>query len=1158
MAVSTVENYSNLDKKELTKDKLLKNEQFIQDAQTFLIDRGGYKADEILNPEDAYNAYMEHFRYQNVNEYTASRDLIYAQTETDDEGRERMGRLMNTFDRMDSDLGWEAAKDYLGGVFTAPSTYAGIFTFGAGKAGALAAQQGVKFGIRQALKQGGLRGATGSVAVDATASAGTIAAQEKTRVETIEGKDEIDWTNVGIGTAISTIASGTIGGITGTKQALSSFEAEKVAINTIKAQKKAILDANNNYTKKVFLGQAKGLTDAELKAVKDSAKELKKKLSLAETIPEELAEGKKLKQELTKEEVWGVNSKGMNLSLDEKHLENIAAAGARVYHLIPPRFKEDGTQVVKGSKEDLEERFSSRITRGITDGGISPDMLGKVLKDHNVTVEQLGYLYAEEISRAGKVLGGQGILKKQQKELFKKMNEIDAKLYEMGDFTSKARKALDDKAVFGMSSIGKGITHLNKARIGMMTIQLATTARNTTNGYMRNYVYALDNLGAGLYNVAKGNISKIKNASDKVLKDEADIAVRTGVAQLRNARQAVFLKDLVLGMTSNKTEALVRLFKDPAFGRSEQAKELFREMGDVGLATSTNGGLVGVARFLNGLNTMSDNMFKRAIFSRELDAIIQRNTGQRLEDVLTSGKFGSIDPKAISEAANRALDFTYQTGKFRGKGGFANDTFDYIIRAGSTVPGSFVTPFPRYLVNQFRFIYEHTPVLGMINTAGILNKTDTAERFGKQIGGLVTLYAMLQMRANLGDENTTAFEYNTPQMGPLKSNGYYDARANLGPFSAFAVAADYLYKLMPNLDTTTYKINIGDMEFDTLIKQNPRIAKDVGYSSRDLVYALTGGQGRGGTGLQFIDAALDMGLNGINMSEERWQEPMVRFLADSINTVTVGAGVIKDLVATIDPDFRKVPDNTDVSLFGYFMKQATRSFPQTTDPEVDGLLGYTGVGPDRTGVSERPTRSGGTTMVNPLLKLSLGLSEQEEKTLVEKELTRLNLDFFEYAPRKIKLDSSLGNKAKKFMAEYVENEISSYVRSDEYITGIKTDFEKRLNLKNKIHHFRQMARERVLDPKSAPNEEEVLRVHKAKFYDLPKDTQKFLNYRYREELKRDGWSESSDTISGNIAEDDAFVRAFSILERLKESDTKLYQFYTRPTVSGVTVSKQAK
>ena len=42
--------------------------------------------------------------------------------------------------------------------------------------------------------------------------------------------------------------------------------------------------------------------------------------------------------------------------------------------------------------------------------------------------------------------------------------------------------------------------NINKARIGMMTVQLATTTRNTTNGYMRNFIYAFDNFGAGLYN----------------------------------------------------------------------------------------------------------------------------------------------------------------------------------------------------------------------------------------------------------------------------------------------------------------------------------------------------------------------------------------------------------------------------------------------------------------------------------------------------------------------------------------------------------------------------------------------------------------------------------------------------------------------------------
>ena len=91
---------------ELSRENLLKNEDFLNDARLFLIDRDGYSAKEVQNDEDVYDAFLEHFRYQNVNEFTATRDLIYAQSQADDEGRARMGRLMNTFDRMDSELGW--------------------------------------------------------------------------------------------------------------------------------------------------------------------------------------------------------------------------------------------------------------------------------------------------------------------------------------------------------------------------------------------------------------------------------------------------------------------------------------------------------------------------------------------------------------------------------------------------------------------------------------------------------------------------------------------------------------------------------------------------------------------------------------------------------------------------------------------------------------------------------------------------------------------------------------------------------------------------------------------------------------------------------------------------------------------------------------------
>ena len=235
----------------------------------------------------------------------------------------------------------------------------------------------------------------------------------------------------------------------------------------------------------------------------------------------------------------------------------------------------------------------------------------------------------------------------------------------------------------------------------------------------------------------------------------------------------MMMKDLWLNTTSVTTDAAVRLLKDTELGNNAVAKELFKEMGDIGSFTDADGGLVAAARWLNGLNTMSDNMFKRAIFSRELDRLIFTQTGESLETVLKEGKFPLIDNKLIAEAANEALEFTYQTGRFKGREGIANDVFDTVIKVFSTPGLSAAVPFPRYLVNQLRFWYEHMPVLGMVNMGGILNKPGKkgtynklkldADSFGKQITGGATLFAFLQMRANLGDESTGAFEYNYPE-----------------------------------------------------------------------------------------------------------------------------------------------------------------------------------------------------------------------------------------------------------------------------------------------------------------------------------------------------------------------------------------------------------
>jgi len=451
--------------------------------------------------------------------------------------------------------------------------------------------------------------------------------------------------------------------------------------------------------------------------------------------------GKKLKLDNAPE-------KGTLLSLDEKILRNIGSAAGEIVDKIEPRVKfVDGkdVKILKGSKEDLEERITSRIARGISSGQISTDGFMGVLKAHNLSATEFGALYAAEMSQAGRTLQTASVLSRaERKKLFDDLTDLDKALVTLGDTTEAARNAVTQRADRGLvlNKAGDFFRALNKTRIGLMTIQAATTVRNTTNGYMRNYVYALDNLGAGAFNYVKGSYRLARGSSDKELMKGAEFAVKEGIAQLRAGGQSLLLKDMVFGLQGIDTAILTKVFKDPKLGNSDIAKQLFRELGDIGTSVGDDSGnMLKTARFLNKFNTLSDNVFKSAIFSREIDKFIKTDAADvfkkkninGLSDLISSGNFRMMDDKALSGAMEKALDFTYQTGKFRGKQGVFNSAADTFIQASASQFGSAFVPFPRYIVNQFRFVYEHAPVVGMLDLGGVLNKSGTSDRFGKQL-----------------------------------------------------------------------------------------------------------------------------------------------------------------------------------------------------------------------------------------------------------------------------------------------------------------------------------------------------------------------------------------------------------------------------------------
>ena len=1126
--------YTELSKEELNRENLINDTDFIYDAKQFLYDREDYQSD---NDEDIYDRYLEHFRYQNVNEVTAVRDMYLAQEyekNGDDEGLARMGRLMKTFENQDTDFTAETVTDYLGGVFTAPSTYASAFSFGAGKAGTLAAQQGIKYGIKEIIKNGakasggkmtkkalqkgtenmgkfatakqafiggGYKTAIGAGSVDALSAAGTVAAQEQTRVTTDEDKDEIDLGRVALGGVLGGVPGGILGGGIGSRKAFVSNVAEQAALKQVNKRKGEIDHVYKTISSQKF-GKGKDLKTRVAKVVANTLKK-----SLDETVGNfNMNVGKRLKLDNAPEQ-------GTVLSLDEKILRNVASAASEVIDAVPNRVKYVGdkaVKVVKGSKEDLEERMTSRIARGIASGALSTDNFLGILKQHNLSATEFGALYAAEISGYGRGLQTVGVISKaESKKMFEDITKLDAALITLGDTAEAAKKALHDRTDKGLilNKTGEFFRALNKTRVGFMTVQLATTVRNTTSGYLRNYVYGLNNLGQGLANKAYGKYHK--NNSDPILAKAAEVASKEGSAQLRAARQSFLLKDMVFAMQGIDTAILTRIFKDPKLGNSDLSKQLFRELGDIGVSVGDESGrMLKTARMFNTLNTLSDNVFKSAIFSREIDKLINadvegvfkvyRKDGSidkdesinGLSDLISKGKFkndpfSQINDKRLAGAMEKALDFTYQTGRFRGKTGAFNTFADGFIQMGSSQLGSAFVPFPRYVVNQFRFTYEHAPIFGLFDWAGILNKASVPEKLGKQMTGLTMLGAFFGMRHNLGDENTGAYEYKNPF-----GHGTFDARASLGPFMAYAFAADALYQLgRPNGELTKFMKNTIGLE-NFRLHDNDKVTGNI--KTREITEALSGGLSRAGTGLQFVDEIVKIFTEG---DESGDKQVAAKFIGNYLSTYTVGAGMIKDAVAVVDPDTRLLADNTDVQFLPYLLKQATRSFPMEAHADGEGFITSYYTLPSRLSQTS-PYKTTGIRNVMPFFRQITGLTPVEKKSIAQKEMDRFRLDYFEVAPVKIK--DNVGNReARQLVAQAVEHHITNLVNSEEY-NNLENDYLKEKLLRTNIQSIRSEAVKEVLRAKDYDTPVDVIRKEKARYFRLRGIDRDLIEQKFRQ------------------------------------------------------------
>ena len=324
-----LKDYNYYTKEDMNKEVLSQDEDFISDARKFLTERGSTSPENMQSNEDVYDAFMEHFRYQDVNEVTAIRDYEYAQNGTEEQ-RANFGRVMDVYDNMaDEKMSLRKVGDYFGGIATAPSTIAGILTGGAGKLASVAGQQGIKFGLRTLLSQS-LKGGLKAGAVEGAIGTVQGAAQEGARVET--GLQERFTGGRTLTTGLgSAVVGGGVGAVT---SGLLTPSAIKAARRLERIQEVDITKATEAKVKtdEVLKNASKEDLDSVEQALKSLKPEGKVKKDIGKLDPldeADVASGKNIRKSLSESDT-------LTASIPAELFQNISAAAIQIRNKIKP------------------------------------------------------------------------------------------------------------------------------------------------------------------------------------------------------------------------------------------------------------------------------------------------------------------------------------------------------------------------------------------------------------------------------------------------------------------------------------------------------------------------------------------------------------------------------------------------------------------------------------------------------------------------------------------------------------------------------------------------------------------------------------------------------------------------------------------------------
>ena len=1047
---SQLKSYNYLEKDEQNREMLQTDDDFVTDARTFLTKREGYSVEDLDNSEKVYDAYMEHFRYQDVNEVTAIRDLQYAQNANQEE-KARFGRLTMLYDSKANEGVFDAAGDYFQGIATAPSTYLGVVSGGAGKLATIAGLKAAKLALNKILMGGVKKSIARGAIVEGTIGTGQGIAQEMTKVET-NYKDEVSLGTVALTGGVSAIAGGAFSGLAGLGQSALALKATDKLDVAQKAAAKTAKSANlkaKKVLKKATLKQKKFVSD-QLNALDP------KKTALGDELLKDIADSKKL----------GTLKAGLPLEL----FENISAAAIELQIKMGSR----GLKFKDGDR--ITTVLQDALSRG-KDGGITSKEIDTILREYNLTPDQFSLIYKAELSAAGKTLNVQS-------RIVQSLKVLEESGY--STFTQREAKDMIDATKGGKAKASlQLLKDIDRVRLGFMTSQPATTMRNNFGGGFR---IAVEMATRSVDNILNQKIfGGTRNAGDFF----------DGITDLGK----FVLNPYEAGVTRKLLEK----------GMPDTARKLFRDAADLASTTGGESKLAKVGTKINYLNTMSDNFFKQAMLSTSLkqrlkDAVPPQN----LDDIIAKGEFNLISKDIINDAVEDALQFTYQSSFYSKDAGILARGTQRFLKFHRDVPlviSSFV-PFPRFIANQMKFLYNHAPVIGLLGLENIgkkkvgyveatlkgLSFRKNTRKYAQQAAGLGLLGVAYNWRAQQGPDAS---------WNEIKDDqgNYINAMPMYGPFSAFMLAADILYRWR-NSDVAG-ETNLSD------------IAETKKQYWREAAQAVTGSQFRTGYGFYAIDKLVD-DIYGEGDPSDKGVKITAEFLGNILNTFTLPLSVIKDLYTPFDKESRTLPETETgvVDFIDLITQRGFRALPDLGEnTPVVGKKGFASVGIVADALDLQydmpksdPFMSGSPEGIDPLEKQLFGFTKRPPKNSLQSEMGKLNLPTYEVYRRDPNPSIDITTRiilSKVGGKNNLNEEMAKHLISDNY-RGKKSQQAKRNYIMAKAQEIIARAKNEAklkINQFAAENDQPFSPVHIAEWDSVPSSLKKEVVFDYKQFVK---------------------------------------------------------